>query len=313
MLATRVARADDDRAAAEALYEIGQTMMKDGKFAEACPKLEASNALDPGIGTLLLLGDCDEKIGKVASAWAAFQDAAGLAKARNDSERLGIANLRAAALKPRLTYVEFRVPREDDLSGFELRRGGRVVGKGSWGVPLPIDSGNYEITASAPDRERWHTSIEVPASADQPIVVQIPVLAKQAASAPSASTVPVTTTSVPAPGPDHPASSGTTQRVLGAVLATAGVAALATAGVFAFMANQRNKESLSDCENGRENFCNPQGVATRKTAQNFAKIATFLDIGAGVGIVSGAVIYFTAPSDEKGRPAGMTVGLHGRF
>jgi hypothetical protein len=316
-LVARPARADDDRAAAEALYEIAQNLMKEGKYAEACPKLEASNALDRGVGTLLLLGDCEEKAGKFASAWAAFQDASGLAKSRNDTERMGIANVRAAALRPRLTYVVFRVQPANDVPGFELRRSGHVIAKGSWGVSLPIDSGSYDLVATAPARAAWRTTIEVPVSSDQPLVVQVPALARESeggsASAPAPSTARPPPSSVPAPEPDRPGSTGKTQRTLGITVAVVGVAAAATAGVLAYLANQKNKESMNNCEDGRENFCNPQGVSARRSAQNLAQIATFFDIGAGVAIASGAVLYFTAPSDEHGKTTGLTVSLHARF
>ncbi|HEV8549476.1 MAG TPA: hypothetical protein VGQ57_10615, partial [Polyangiaceae bacterium] len=126
-------RADEaaDRAAAEALYELGQALLEKGNVAEACPKLEASNALDPGVGTLLLLGDCQEKAGKLASAWATFKEAAALARAHDDPSRTSIAELRATALRPRLTFVVFRVSAQNELDGFELRRGSSLVARGS--------------------------------------------------------------------------------------------------------------------------------------------------------------------------------------
>src|SRR4051812_42972052 len=98
-LAGRPCLADEspDKAAAEALYQLGQQLLKAGDFANACPKLEASNSLDPGVGTLLLLGDCQEKLGKLASSWATFREAASLATSRNDADRARVAELRASA------------------------------------------------------------------------------------------------------------------------------------------------------------------------------------------------------------------------
>ena len=142
-LAPRQARAEEtsDKAAAEALYQLAQQLMTAGDYGSACPKLEASNSLDPGVGTLLLLGDCQEKLGKLASAWAAFREAAQLASSRNDTERARVAEVRAAALKPRLVHVVYKVAAGDDVPGFELRQSGALISKGSWGVPLPLESG----------------------------------------------------------------------------------------------------------------------------------------------------------------------------
>jgi hypothetical protein len=62
LLSSVVAKAGpgEDKAAADALFKAGRTLVKQGKFSEACPKLEASHKLDPATGTLLALGDCYE-------------------------------------------------------------------------------------------------------------------------------------------------------------------------------------------------------------------------------------------------------------
>ncbi|MEO8874495.1 MAG: hypothetical protein ABI461_02820, partial [Polyangiaceae bacterium] len=59
MLATGLAHAADT-AAAQALFSDARKLMNDGKYADACPKLEESENLDPGMGTMYNLGDCYE-------------------------------------------------------------------------------------------------------------------------------------------------------------------------------------------------------------------------------------------------------------
>src|ERR1700733_12258593 len=59
-------------AAAQALFDEAMRLMKAGQAAEACPKLEESQRLDAGMGTQFRLGECYEKAGKLASAWASF-------------------------------------------------------------------------------------------------------------------------------------------------------------------------------------------------------------------------------------------------
>ena len=50
-----------DAAAARALFEQARKLLADGKPEQACPKLEESQRLDPGIGTLFNMADCHER------------------------------------------------------------------------------------------------------------------------------------------------------------------------------------------------------------------------------------------------------------
>ena len=59
------ARADPATVArAQALFDEALALMKAGKYAEACPKLEESDQLDPGMGTEYRLAECYESDGK---------------------------------------------------------------------------------------------------------------------------------------------------------------------------------------------------------------------------------------------------------
>jgi hypothetical protein len=78
-----------NRAAAEALFNQGRDLMTAGKFTEACPKFEASQQLDPGLGTMLNLAECYEKTGRSSgggqSAWHSGRS--GATPARRDVSR----------------------------------------------------------------------------------------------------------------------------------------------------------------------------------------------------------------------------------
>src|SRR6188508_1232334 len=69
------------RAAAEALFIEGRRLVAEGKTAEGCAKFAESQALDPGVGTLLNLARCYERIGRTASAWTTYREAASRAQA----------------------------------------------------------------------------------------------------------------------------------------------------------------------------------------------------------------------------------------
>src|SRR6266850_4767204 len=69
---------------AETLFREGKRLLKEGKVSEACDKLAASERLESSTGALLNLGDCREKNGQLATAWAAFVKAATSAKLAHD-------------------------------------------------------------------------------------------------------------------------------------------------------------------------------------------------------------------------------------
>ena len=69
-----------DKAAAEALYDRGRELMRDGKLEDGCKQLERSQAIDRGAGTMLTLAECYELLGRTASAFAMFREAASFAR-----------------------------------------------------------------------------------------------------------------------------------------------------------------------------------------------------------------------------------------
>jgi serine/threonine-protein kinase len=302
------AETSGDRAAAEALFQLGQRLMTEGKYTDACPKLEASQKLDPGIGTLLYLGECEEKVGRTASAWATFQEASSLAKSRGDTERAEIAELRSTALRPLLTYLKFEVETTALVPGFELRKNGAVVDPGSFGVGLPTDPGTYAIDASAPNRSPWHANVVLPAKLEGPLVVRVPVLSAPQGSAP-----------VPAGGeqrreaPSDDSNGGSAQATWGLVALGTGALALVTSGVFAFLAKSADNDSKALCRADDPNVCKPEGVQKRDDAKRLATFATGFAIGGGVLAGTGAVLYFTAPSDSNGNEASAGISFAGKF
>src|ERR1700743_3377203 len=71
-----------DPAAAQALFDEATRLMAQRRLPEACAKFQESQRQDPGIGTLYHFADCEDRLGKTATAWATFLEVASEAKAQ---------------------------------------------------------------------------------------------------------------------------------------------------------------------------------------------------------------------------------------
>ena len=113
--------------------------------------------LDPGIGTQFNLADCNEHIGKLASAWAGFLEVAAASKTANQADREKVARKRAAALEPRLPKLAVDVTGAP--TGLEVKRDGIVIGSAAWGTSVPVDPGTHKVSATAPGKQTWETTV----------------------------------------------------------------------------------------------------------------------------------------------------------
>jgi len=290
------AQASGDKAAAEALFQAGRDLMSKGQFAEACGKLEASQRLDAGLGTLLYLADCYEKANRLASAWATFHEAESIAMGRSDSSRADIARQRYTAIEPKLSKLWIKVT-DGNPTNIEVMRDGAPVPRESWDVALPTDAGDHMIEAKAPGHAPWSTKVTVAGEAAN-VPVQVPVLQEVKEEPKPAPTV--ATTMPAAPADSGQSGSGGTQKVIGLVMGGVGVVGLGLSTVFTLKAKSKNDQSKENghCPND-PNVCDQTGTDLRNDARNAAKTATAFGIAGGVLLAGGVVVFLTAPSRKK--------------
>jgi len=166
----------DDKALATILFQEGRAMMAAGRIPEACLKLEESQRLDPGGGTLLNLALCHEQEGRLASSWSEFKEAALVARSDGRGDREVEAASHVRALEPRLSRLTIVVPASAQVEGLVIERDGREVGRGAWSTAIPIDGGEHVIRATALGREPFRTIVVI-APESEARTVEIPVLA----------------------------------------------------------------------------------------------------------------------------------------
>lgn len=297
LLTGRVARAQgNDKVAAEALFEQARSLMASGKFADACPKFADSQRLDPSPGTLLNLASCYEKLGRTATSWATYREAASAANAAGRADYVAAAQRHADALAPKLAKLTATVTQP--VEGLQVKRDGVDVARSEWGVPIPIDTGSHAIEASAPGYKPWSSNVDVPQDGAA-ITVTVPALEAAPTSPTPAPAPPPALAPAPAPAPAGPPpdpSTGSTQRILGVVIGGVGVVGLGIGGAFALVAKNKYNDSLPDCQTANPNVCNSSGVQTRNAALGDGNAATVAVVIGAAALVGGAVIWLTAPS-----------------
>lgn len=275
------ARADTDPAGAQALFDEGQKLVAAGDYPQACPKFAASQRLEPAIGTLINLADCYEHVGKLASAWARYLDAATLAERAGQLPRAKKAREHAKALEPRLCRLAIVV---EGVGYTEVRRDDFVMEPATYGVAVPVDPGPHVIRASGPAVAPFEASVDVHVEGETVRVVVRP----------------------PPEAPLHHA--GRSQRIVGFVLGGIGVAALGVAAGLGLHARARWKDAQADCEG---TVCGPRGVALADDASRAAALADIGLLVGGVALVAGVVIVLTAPGDAPTANAARVVPLVG--
>jgi hypothetical protein len=303
LFAAEPAHAQDGKAAAEALFESGVQLMKAGRFAEACPKLETSQRVDPGVGTLLYLAECYERLGRTASAWATFREAESLARASNQADRARTAQARAQKLEPELSYLTVSLAPEARVEGLVVRRAGSVVLPDLYGVAAPVDPGVVEIDAGAPGHRRYSTQVKVGPRAKE--VVTVPKLEPDpnAEPPPTASATPGTPAPmIPGPAASPPASPRTDataepppNRTAAYVVGGIGIVGIGVGSYFGFRAISKNSDAEAFCNT--RNVCNDQqGLDLTKDAKDAALISNIGFAVGGAALATGLVLYFMAPS-----------------
>jgi hypothetical protein len=263
--------------------------MADGKYGDACPKLEESQRLDPAPGTQFNLGDCYEHLGRNASAWALFLNVAAAAKSAGLSDREKTARERALAAEAKLVKLSVQAPNAP--SGMEITRDGVVVGRPQWGVPVPVDPGTHRIVASAPGKKPWERTVDISAES---IVVEVPGLADAAASSSAPSDA----------APHEPEHPGRTQRMLAIVAAGVGVIGIGVGSAFGLKDKSKLDDSTSHC---RGNACDAEGVSLRSDAIAAGNVSTAMFTVGILALAGGGVLWFTAKSADA--PPAQTTAL----
>jgi serine/threonine-protein kinase len=281
------------------LFDEAQAALAASKTEEACSKLEASQKLDAQLGTLLHLSACYERLGRVASAWSGWREAADWAGQRKD-EREKIARKHAQELEPKVPWLTLRLLKAAP-AGLEAKRDGAAVAAALLGSAVPVDPGTHHVEVTAPGFQKLERDVALAEGGRQ--VVEIDLLplptAGDPAAAPSAATPPLLSSSNAPANAAAPSDKGSgLQRPLGLALGGLGVVALGVGTYFGFDAKGKLSERDDVCPT-RKGCTVAEGAKNEqltKDARSSARFANIGWIGGAVLAAAGVTLWLTAPS-----------------
>lgn len=318
---------DEDRAMAIELFERGRSLAKDGDYAAALAQFQAAAKVMHTFGILLNVAECQEKLGRTASAWAAWREARAVAADARRPDDEAMAAERQAALEPELPRMTIVVPKEADVAGLEVKRDGVVVPREAWGNATAVDPGLHTIEASAPEHASRAVRVAVLAK-DRPSVTIEPLgveparasaetpepsrVAPLAPPLPVASPLPTAPPEAFAPGaapagsaPSIAAGGGSGQRVTGWILAGIGLAGAGTGIAVALVGQSQHDDAVTTDLAG-----NTSAAQSMESQANTTKTIGYVTIGAGGAfLITGLLLVLTAHSSSRASPSLTSVSL----
>ena len=290
--APRIAHAEEDAATAESLFQEARKLADAGNFKEACPKFLASQKAGPGVGTLLNLGACYEKLGQTASAWARYKEAQSFAQRTNRPDREKTARERAQKLEPRLARLTLTWK---DPS-IEVKRDDVPVDEGAIGSPVPVDPGSHTITARVPGKKTWSKTVIIGEAQSEN--VSIPPLeedtsggAKESGSTKEGGGNPRSTD----PAAPLVETRGNTMRTASYAVLGAGVVSVGVGAYFGIATFSIWSDARKHCAGV---VCDATGVKLAGDAKTDGTISTVAVLAGAALTGLGVVLYFMSPSDK---------------
>lgn len=280
---TRTAAAQEEDA--EALFQKGRRLLKDGQYEEACPLLQKSFDLHEGVATEFNLAECEEKLQRFSSAYRHYDHVRIVSATKNDAARAEVAGTRAEIAKARAASITVTV--RQPAPNEELRVDGElVVVNGQGKASLLLDPGPHDLEARADKYLQFVQKFSLTSGAK--VSMDVPPL--RPAGAPT-STLPKAPPAAdppkrPQPAVVSPTNSGTSgNHVAGYILLGTGTA-MAGSGAYFLLDANKTKRMLDDKCPGR--VCTDSTLkASYTNAKTETTAGAVLAIAGGVFLVTG--------------------------
>jgi hypothetical protein len=212
-----------DGPAAEVLFQEGRKALDAGDYQEASQKFAESQRLDPAAGTLMNLATCEEKLGKLATAWQHWKEA--IDSLQPADARTTFARQRVQSLEKRLPHLTVSLAAGGE--GARLFRDDVELGTASQGVALPVDPGPHTVTVQAAGHRPESKAFSMTEGEEKKVELHAPNDSDSASDA----------------------EARAHRRTLGWALGGAGIVGVGTALVTGILLNDKKSTVETDCPN----------------------------------------------------------------
>jgi hypothetical protein len=263
------ASAEDRASASQHLKQAGE-LRKQGQLAEACEHLQEAENLDPKLPTLMDLADCTEQVGKLVEAQVLWAEARDRAKQTEKPQSRARAEERLAAIETRIAHLTLHL--DATASGAEVLRDQTRVDPASLDSAQPLNPGDHLVVVKLAGHEDAQYDLKLNEGESRTLPLVAGPAIQQAAPPPPPPPV------APPPKPvEVSTSSGSGQRTVGLLLGAAG---LVSGGIGAplWFIGYRDSGGLTPA------------------ADQQLLAGQILVIGGGTLLLTGAVLFATAPS-----------------
>lgn len=291
---------------AEELFQQGRRALEAHDCAEATVKLAASLELEPAVGTLISLAECEEQTQKLASARLHWQQAAILADAKRDPLHRGpFARRMFEAVDPRVPRLLVRLAPAAPASAV-FQRDDVALGRASLGTEVPIDPGEHTVAVSAPGHETKSYSFRLREGEHKVLDVE----PGQVTAEGSGDDTETVDEDAPRSGPPQASSAQATDvpksvsarahagdpvlRTLGYVSGALGILGVATGSYFGLRTFSQWSKAKADCATS----CGA-GSAAQNEQSDAAQSATVSTVSFSIGsaaLAAGFILLIMAPT-----------------
>lgn len=294
-----VAGAQSNEADAQARFDEGLSLLRAGRFTDACPKLEESLRLENASGTKYRLAECYEGLERLSAALQLYRAVLEDTRAANRPDREQQVRDKIEKLEPRVARVTIVVPPHvASLPEFRLEQDGVTISFATTSpAPIEVDPGSRTFRATARGHRPW--SETVIANAGGSMELQVPALAPEETAAPAQ---PI----LPSPPPAKPRSQEEDDdtvlspgRIAGIVVGSVGVVGIGIGAGFGILAKSQWDDAREGCRDGRVDRCQGDAVAVGDDAHTSAVVSTAAFIAGGAALAGGVVLWFALPPEKS--------------